>query len=393
MSKITNENIHQNQAQLKKINKKLKNEIKSRQKELEKVQDYYAVRTEDQRTQNNIKLNDLKSVNSQELAAELERKNAKLDEIKGNLEAHRKILDNEKEILQNVHTERMQDIRNNQENQLQNTLMKAFDKQRELTDKVYNDTANLNLESDNIIQNHTLKMQNKIERNADEQDLKLRKQQQIFEINNATKDQEFRRLQTQQELEHRNGMEDLLKKQQVEQIARENIYKGQMTRMKSHHSQMMKQTDQSYKIALTNLIKNHQSAIDTMKTNFKKHMTNLKNELSQKKEAFLNKSQDDFYQISKIEPNWTRDKDFYYFSLEIPEHEKEFVKLQAYDRDVKISLSRNFSNSTQDASGASHKNARTEVLTQEFQIPDLVDGNQVTRNYTDNTLTFRVKIK
>lgn len=393
MTKITPSTVEQSQKSLKKLNKKLQNEIQSRQKEIKDVQAHYNIRLESKRNLNNEELSEQKEVHANELKKAIDEKNRKLSDIKANLEQNRKILDQEKQTLQTVHRENIDDIKIRQENQLQNTLFKAFDKQRELSDKVTSETEKLNLEADQDIAIHNLKMKDRIDRNEFSQDLKLRKSQQNFEVKTAVQDENFRQLQTQQETTHRNEMNELLKEQQIEQMAREGIYKGQMQRMKKQHSQNMKQTDESYKIALGKLIKNHQSAMDNMKSNFKKHMQQLQNELSTTKEQFVNKAQDQFYQIEKINPSYNRDNEFYYFSLEVPQHEKDLVKIQAQDRKVKISLSRTYENQVQDSVGSQHRAARSEVLSQEFDVKDILDGNQVDRMYKDNLLTFRVKIK
>lgn len=393
MTKITPNMLEQKQKTLKKLNKKLTNEIQSRQAEVKKVQDHYDIQLENRRNFNNMRLQEEREVHAGEVAEAIDRKNEKLNDIKKNLEDNRKILDNEKKVLKQVHDENLQDIKIRQENQLQDTLIKGFDQQTELANKVAGEINNLNLEADNDIALHTLKMQDKIDRNAFTQDLKLRNSQQNFEVAANTQEQNFRRRKTETEVTHRNAMNELLKEQQIEQLAREGIYKTQMSTMKKQHSQSMRQTDESYKLAMNQLIQNHQAAIDTMKSNFDKHMQQLKNELSTEKQNYVQKAEDEFYTIEKLNPTYNRDNEFYYFSLEVPPHEKDFVKLQAHDRKVKLSLSRTYENQIEDSVGKSHKSARSEVLSQEFTVPDILESNKVTTNYQDNVLTFRVRIK
>ena len=192
-----------------------------------------------------------------------------------------------KKILKQLFEENQQDIQARQEKKLQDTLIKGFTHQKELSNKVADKIAKLNLEADNNIALHTLKMEDKINRNEFMHDLKLRNSQQNFEIASNTQEQNFRRQKTETEVSHKNEMNNLLKEQQLEQLKREGIYNNQMLTMKKHHSQNMRQKDESYKLAMNHLIQNHQDAIDTMKSNFNKHMQQLKNELSTKKKNYL----------------------------------------------------------------------------------------------------------
>jgi hypothetical protein len=393
MTKITPANIEQKQKSLKKLNKKLQNEIKSRQAEIKNVQGHYDIQLENRRSFNNDRLQEQKEIYANDLAKAIDDKNVKLQKIKANLEDNRKILENEKATIKQVHDENIQDIKHRQENHLQDTMIKGFDEQRELAGKVEREINKMNLAASNDIALHNLKMEDKIGRNAFTQDLKLRKSKQNFEVAANTQEQNFRRQKTETEVTHRNAMNDLLKEQQIEQLAREGIYKTQMSTMKKQHSQSMRQTDESYKLAMNQLIQNHQNAMDTMKSNFDKHMQQLKNELSSEKENYVTKAQDEFYTIEKLNPSYNRDNEFYYFSLEVPPHEKDFVKLQAHDRKVKISLSRTYENRIEDSVGKTHRSARSEVLAQEFEVPEILESNKVTTNYQDNVLTFRVRIK
>ena len=82
--------------------------------------------------------------------------------------------------------------------------------------------------------------------------------------------------------------------------------------------------------------------------------------------------------------------EFYEVTLDVPEHEKDNVRLTADKRKLTISMSRRFDGQTTDVYGDINKTKRTETYTKKLHVADLVDKKDVTSKYENGMLIFRI---
>jgi HSP20 family molecular chaperone IbpA len=78
-------------------------------------------------------------------------------------------------------------------------------------------------------------------------------------------------------------------------------------------------------------------------------------------------------------------------SIPITEYEKENVFLSTQGRQIKMTLSRKYSDASMALDGSKNKSTRSELFSKEFTTKDLLDHRDIQRNYIDGILTFKIK--
>jgi len=108
------------------------------------------------------------------------------------------------------------------------------------------------------------------------------------------------------------------------------------------------------------------------------------------KELIAEKSKDSFYHPTVLQPRVEDGGRFYLVHLDIPEHEKEFVTFNANQRILKLSFTRKMAENFETADGSVNKSNRSELMTKEISVPEIVNAKTVNQKYENGVLTFRI---
>ncbi len=107
----------------------------------------------------------------------------------------------------------------------------------------------------------------------------------------------------------------------------------------------------------------------------------------------LAKKDDSFYQMTDLKPVVTEspERDAYILKVEVPEHEVKQVKLTAFDREIRLSLDRNFDHKRVDDDGSKDTLKRTESYMTKLGVDDIVNSKKITKSYADGQLQFKIE--
>ena len=137
-------------------------------------------------------------------------------------------------------------------------------------------------------------------------------------------------------------------------------------------------------------IKQQTLFLSTVQKNINKKLQDIKEDFSRKKESMVNKAEDEFYTISRLDPTLTEEEGHYLISLAIPEHESEQVSLSANNRKIRLSASRRFEDKLMPNKEESFYTKRSEMHMKEFPVKDIVTGRNLIKKYENGILTFKV---
>ena len=112
---------------------------------------------------------------------------------------------------------------------------------------------------------------------------------------------------------------------------------------------------------------------------------------SSQKRVIANQNEDQFYRIETLNPTIVDSPKDFLVSLAVPEHEKENVHLSVHGRNVKMTLTRKYSEFIEAKDGTIDKSNRNELFSKEFPSKDLLNQKQVVQKYEDGILTFKIQ--
>lgn len=191
--------------------------------------------------------------------------------------------------------------------------------------------------------------------------------------------------------EHLTKVAKQSRSNEVELQQRQNFQKNELNNLKVHHNEILKQQRVSFKEKYDLMVNNQTEILNRMKTKFDTEVKELVKKYSDFKNQTLSKIEDKFYNVSKLQPEVLDNVSSYEIKVKVPPHEQELVNLTAQERDLKMTLSRRYSDKTENEVGEKNQTKRSEVLTKHFKVADIMDSSSVTRKYQDGFLTFSIK--
>lgn len=213
-----------------------------------------------------------------------------------------------------------------------------------------------------------------------------------------------------QEVNTRAQYENKLNQAQFRNIKIENNHQLQAQdsewkdkiRVQNTSNQMeLQRQEKLWKKSINDEMINHQklyvTTLEQQKAEFKnqeaifaKENEKIKTEASTKLNHIMNKTADPFYQNSNLQPDVKDIGDSYQIVIPVADHEKDHYILNAHDRTLTLSFSRDFQQDIKQQDNVS-KTRRVESYSKKFFVPEIVKTNTVSKNYEDGKLTFNIK--
>ena len=178
------------------------------------------------------------------------------------------------------------------------------------------------------------------------------------------------------------------KKLEAEKIKVQNV---ELSNLDSHQKDILAQKQSDFKIRYENLVKEHDSLLNQIKTHFEADVNKLALENATQKRNIANKIEDQFYRVESLNPEITETEKEYMVSLKVPEHEQENVHMIVHGRGVKMTLSRKFSESLEESDGSTNKSSRSELFSKDFASKDILNAKQIAQKYENGILSFKIQ--
>ena len=166
---------------------------------------------------------------------------------------------------------------------------------------------------------------------------------------------------------------------------------AQLSFQDKHQQNMLVQKDQDFKVRYEQMVKDHDSILKSISTRFEADVKKVVDKTSSDKKLVEDKSADPFYRVEKLNPKMAEDAKDVTVSLAIPEHEKENVILSTQGRQIKLTLTRKYSEMITSNDGSIDKSTRSELFSKEFGTKDILNPREITQTYEDGVLTYKIK--
>ncbi len=194
----------------------------------------------------------------------------------------------------------------------------------------------------------------------------------------------------QQKEEFKNISDKNLEKNKRIENQKAQVQQQDLNFLENHQRDLIKQKQADFKVRYEKLIAEHENILNELKNHLSSDVKKMLEQTSTQKKVLANKVEDQFYRIQTINPTILDGEKNYFVSLKIPEHEKENVHLSVRDRNIKMTLSRKFSDILESDDGSTNKNTRNELFSREFDSKDLLNSKGITQKYENGTLTFKI---
>lgn len=386
--KVTQESTAQ--AYLKKLNKAQSELVDSKEQEIKKLNNVYNDKIKIAKAQGDIALSEAYDKNKVEILETLEQKEHRLSKIKEDFTSNQEKLQKEKLNLNEIHQRQVEDMNEVWSDKYATQFEKAKEKAVEINEQTIAQIADLSFQSDEQVKEvaHNAKIRgDEFSRDANK---KLKSQQQQFLQSHRQEEKDFRDRLVLQKRDHLDKVDYIEGRNHVELDGRVKAHQAELQYLEGHHAETLKQKDLSFKQKFAQMDEAHNTILKRVQDRFDSELKSLVASHGKYKELQSDKLDDDFYNVTKLNPVL---KDFgneYILSMEMPSYEHEFVNLTAQERKLSLTLTRSFSDSTTDTDGSINKSKRSEVINKTFDISEIVDPRTIKRKYEDGILSFAI---
>jgi len=389
-SEIVNQ-FKDNEDLYKRLNKSLERKISSKEAEIESIDKLYDKKIETAKIDGEEKYLQNLERNQIRMNDETNLFQTKISEYENKLLKAREATQNEEERLKNHEDERIKELKNHSEENYQDQYLKAKDFQSEIQTKTQDDIKEMATNAK--FQKLDLENNSKFEINALAQN---------YNNSIAVNEKEFRNSIETNIRAHQTEMlrqKDDLKKIMTEDnekhkrlsLEKNRVNGDQLIYQDKHQKEMLKQRDQDFKARYDLIVKEHETILTDLTTKLNSDVKKMIESTTSEKKLISDRMEDPFYRIEKLMPKMTENEKVVFISMPIAEYEKENVFLSTQGRQIKMTLSRKYSEANVAVDGSRNKSTRNELFSKEFTSKDILDQREISRNYADGILTFKIK--
>jgi len=375
----------------KRLDKKLINQTIKKENEIEIIKKFNEKQVDEVKNQGDVDYVNALKRNDDLLSGVSKDYEEKLNKYKNKLEEAQKNLSSEENVLREEHSEQMK----NYKDQFQSSLRDRFQASDENQKAVLQQTKDsLNNISDNShIEINRMETMAKAKANTLSQGYNKKEAMAESEFRDTTHNE----LQTHQadllsqRIEFQKNLEVNSTKNKRLESEKIKAQTAELNYLDNHQKDMLEQKQAAFTARYQSLTKEHESLLSDLKTHFAADVKKMLEKNSAQKRVIANQNDDHFYRIETLNPTIVDSPKEFLVSLSVPEHEKENVHLSVHGRNVKMTLTRKYSEFMEAKDGTIDKSNRNELFSKEFPSKDLLNQKQVVQKYEDGVLSFKIQ--
>ena len=379
-----------NRDYLAKLNKRHRNLISKKEREIKNINSRFNEKIKNTKLEGIKNLANQEEINKGQIVNSIQNKEEKLEKIKTDLSTHQMSLAKEKERLSQTYNQQIQNTNEVFKDKYDSIYKEGLSRSEEIVDQTNNKITDLKKDSDFEIK--SMNFESKLR--ADNISRQNAKSLNSIDIENRKLIDRTKKMQERRMDEIRGEHEKKIvteeKKHAMDYRQRVTSQQTELSNIEAHHNEVLKQKRLSFQEKYKNLENNHKSILKRIKEKFDSEIKNVVKKYSELKNQTLSKSEDPFYNVTELSPRILELDNMYQVQIDVPEHEQELINLTAQKRDIHISLTRNYRDQTKTEDGELNKTRRSEVLTKQLDVPDIMDSKKITRVYKDGTLSFNI---
>ena len=388
--KVDKSQFQENQRHLRKLVSGQRNEIAAREQEIENLRSYYDGKVDNERVLGEKKLLGFQDRSKAQLMEASTHQEEKLMEIKQNLDDTEVRLQKQRENLIVEHQNQIKDLNT------QHSL-----KSRDLFDKANVELQDINFDVNNKIKRTKIDTERTIQQSKNKSNLQLNESAYATKARMASAQNsqagQLRKAQEQymtalkkDKAEHKTKLAEATFKNELDYKTRERIFADKKDALDKHYQERLLSEKKAFEQKYSAAVKQHQEILTRLEEKLNKEVTNSI-EASAKKKNFVEvRADDEFYSLEKLNPRMREDAKNYFLDIPAPEHEKDNYVVTTHKRKIKVSFSRNAEKRLDGDNGEVDTTMRSESMTKEFKVPEIMDDKNVKVSYKDGILSYKI---
>jgi HSP20 family molecular chaperone IbpA len=365
--------------------------IVQKEKELIHSKEFYNNRTKEVKDQSELRLFEVRNEQDDKLLKESLDQQEKLEKVQEDLSLTNNRLTKEKsDLIQKQDLDKttntlafktkVEQTNANSRDSLVEIMRQSKDEANFLKDSHNQNLSNIKRDTRNKSTNLSNSSGLKIQKQQKNQDIQISKQKtaQLTEI-------------VQKEMDHRTKMDNQMHQNTRSFRDQKRMQQKEIQQNQAHHKQLLTQEVLSFKQKFKSLQDGHNKVLTEVQKRFSNEIDGISRSHLSKKKLEGTKGEDPFYHLKTIAPIVQNLPGEYHVSLKVPEHERENLFINADKRKIRITLTRNSANRLEGNDGTIDQSKRSELFIKSLNVPDIIDPANITQNYSNGTLTFKLK--
>lgn len=383
--------LKDNEDLLKRMNHGLERKIKSKEQEIKQIDELYDKKVEIAKEEGEKDYLQGLERNQKRIVGESNVFEEKIQGYNEQLKKARETVTKEEEALKGGHRAKLDELKIQLEDNFQDQYLNTLSSQQEIqsttTDSVKEIASKAKLEK------MTTESNAQYEINALSAELNQKAANNEKDFRN-TLDNDVRAHKaevTRQKDELKKLMDIDAEKNKRLSDEKNRVNKDQLSFQDKHQQEMLRQREADFKTRYEKIVKEHNEILKNLSTSFSADVKKMVEQTSTEKKQIDDKTNDPFYRVDKLNPTMKEELNEVMVSLPVAEYEKENVHLSAQGRNIKVTLSRKYTDSIASPEGGIDRSTRSELFSKEFNVADLLSPKDIVQNYQDGILTFKIK--
>ncbi|MDP7320912.1 MAG: hypothetical protein QF441_09905 [Bacteriovoracaceae bacterium] len=335
----------------------------------------------------------LHNEHQRDLAKQVKQNEQTYTKLKNSLESVKETVAKEKENIQAQKEKRIQDIKLNFEDKAQKQKLK-----NELKIQDMDHQAQIQLEK---LQRRIRQKEQavKTESNANMAQLRSTKaskfetEKALFDKQQIAQENKFQMALINQRKTNNDQLVAEERKHQKKIKTRQDIYKDQTEKISTTYNKKINNLKQSQEEKYSQTFKKNEAYLQKLLKNKEQIVNRVREMLKTQAKKEIDLNEDPFYHHTKLAPKveMNEEQNGYRIQLEIPPREADHVNLVGQQRELRLSLDRNYDFTTQNDTGTKQTVKKAETYTTKIPVEYIVDPKTIEKTYADGILTYNIK--
>tara|TARA_R110000868_G_scaffold38661_6_gene135124 strand:- start:4333 stop:5499 length:1167 start_codon:yes stop_codon:yes gene_type:complete len=375
---------------LKGLTNNQRNLVAAKEREIGEVKEHYELKKLDERTNGQNELYEVKDAHQKEILAAVDQKSSRLSSMQQSLKDDLTRLEKEKAILaEQSKLDRDASLITSSVDQ-DELIQEGLERSREIGRRTNQEVAKLLKDSQWEVAKASEDAKRNLDNAVKQSDNKLADRTREKKIQFTTTEIEHKNKLDQLKGEYDKNSRQVNRLNFVEKSNKEQNHLKDLRSLEEQHNYLLKEKRNQFQQKFAHLESEHNEIMNRTEAKFKEQLISLSNDYASKRSAAEKRSDDPFYNLHRLSHRVEELPDSYIISMDMPEHEADDVLISGRNRDIKLTLSRRFSERLESEEGSVDVNKRSESFTKEFQVADIVDPKSVTRKYENGVLSFKI---
>lgn len=383
--------LKENEDLYKRLNKTITKKISSKEEEIKQIKNLYDLKTEEAKINGEKKFAESIDQNQQNIINESKQAEEKIQAYRDRLQKFRDTMNQEELNLKSNNARSLDNLKERFEDNFQNKYLTISEDQKQIQNTLENSLKENAIRSKSEIaniENASHFKINSISNDLNNKSINIEKELQD-QINHNLKEHK-RELDLQKGELKKEAAADIEKSKHLLD-EKKRINDDELSFQEKHQKETLNQRNLDFKTRYDNLVAEHNAIINRLATKLNSDVKKIEEKQSLNKKLVQERVEDPFYRVEKLRTSMVEDHTGVTISLPIADYEKDFVHLSAQGRNIKITLSRQYSNKLQAEDGSTNKSSRNELYSKELNSVNILNPKEITQNYNDGILTFKVK--